>query len=524
MKSWLWLALVLGVSGHADDLETLFGGQKQSTESRANTFLSDSVRSLLPTTTPEQNSLLRSLEGGEWSAALVQWDEAFGGKPFELTQSGRALRSLIQFKADLPVTGLENLFAIDEPKKVHFQILNTWREAAHSAHPAWSVARVTWSDQWTEVLGSALAIKVQAADLSGARSIEELTAMSMRAPSESRERAMLEWQLALAYALKDQADKSAKIMASLFKSKNNPIALDLMHITVARMLFQNGYFEPAFRYYDKIPKGADLYLEAQEEKAWAYMRRGEPQNTLAVTQTLVSPVLRGQISAETWFLRSLAQLKVCDYLGAVQSLNSFPKEFKDRTVALEALGSGKAKPARVQKVLERMKDKPMSFGDMAQMAGPMPRALPRDEKTKYLLHVQRVLEAEAASAEKLYGLSLKVAGGQEPFEELKNKISQRLELTKNESLARVRALAAREVEDTRKIVSKMHIVEAELIQRIDAAPKVSKQLAAADVKKGSTGSVAKDTLTFPLEKEFWFDELTNYRVDIKKGCQSKVVR
>ncbi len=35
-----------------------------------------------------------------------------------------------------------------------------------------------------------------------------------------------------------------------------------------------------------------------------------------------------------------------------------------------------------------------------------------------------------------------------------------------------------------------------------------------DVKKGSTGEQSKDVLRFPASEEVWFDEISNFKVDV----------
>ena len=186
--------------------------------------------------TPEQNFFMRNLEKSEWSEALINWDSAFGGKPFETSESGKALRAYLQFKSGLPVTALENLFAIADAKKIHFLLLNMWREAAPEGHPAWLVSRITWKPDFNELFGPAIEVKVKAADLSGMHKLEELTALSLRAPPDSRERAVIDWHLALAYAMQDKAVEAAKIMAQLRKAKNNHVSYELKYITAAQML------------------------------------------------------------------------------------------------------------------------------------------------------------------------------------------------------------------------------------------------------------------------------------------------
>lgn len=520
-KSLLLAAVCLGAWAQAQDLESLLEGKSETQQTRNMSYLADSVRSILGSAKPEQNFLIRNLEKSEWIDALLSWDAAFGGTDFEKSDDGKALHALLLFRSGMTVAGLEELFAVAQPKKINFQILNSWRESATEAAPAWMVSRVEWKQDWIEIFGPALEIRKKSIELGNQKNIEELNALAMRAPMDSRERAVIDWNLAIAYALKDQADKSAKIVSSLLKAKNNPISTELLNISAARMLYQNGYFEASQKYYDKVPKSSEDYLEAQEEKAWGYLRRGQPQNALAVTQSLANPVLAGQVGPESWFLRALSQLKVCDYPGTLETLQQFPKLYKDRTLALDALAKD-ANTQDVDKAFAKMKVQKLTRADILKEFKNLPRNISRDEKLRYLLSQQAVLEKEADAAEAIFAKSLKLTGLQGQFDILHNRALERNSSAKSEARLRVQELAKDEVEETRKILNKMHIVETEVIQQVNSAKRLVKHLGGVpEIKLGTTGSQAQDTLKFPFEKEFWFDEITNYKVDIKKGCQAR---
>ena len=167
---------------------------------------------------------------------------------------------------------------------------------------------------------------MKSADQSLPHDPQALMQLAKLAPADSRERALLEWHLAIQYGQKDETKKAAVIVSSLMKAKHNPVPEDLLNMTAGRLLYQNGYFEAAQKYYDKIPKGSDYFPQAQEEKAWSFLKRGQPNDAVAVTQTLVNKSFSGQVAAETWFVRALGQLKVCDFGAALETLKSFPKE------------------------------------------------------------------------------------------------------------------------------------------------------------------------------------------------------
>jgi hypothetical protein len=83
----------------------------------------------------------------------------------------------------------------------------------------------------------------------------------------------------------------------------------------------------------------------------------------------------------------------------------------------------------------------------------------------------------------------------------------------------VKALAEEEVTEISGMLQKLHIVEAELLQQISISDRViSATQGRTSQKVGTTGSQARDKVWFPSENETWFDEYSNYKVDIKKGC------
>lgn len=523
-KLVLGLALSLTVSAHAaDDLEKLLegGGKAEQAVARQQSFLADTLRTLVDgKPTGAQNTFFRQIEDSQWDKALLQYGPAFGGTAFERSANGQALSSYLKFKNGLTATGVEELFAIKEPKKIHFHLLNLWKEAATESHPVWTVAMVTWAPAWNEVFGLGIEVKAKTRQISHKQSVEQLKELLKRAPANSRELAMIEWNLALAYSLSDQADQAAKVVAALLKADNNPVSQDLLNLTAARLLFQNGYFDAAVKYYEKVPKGSDYWLEAQEEAAWSFIRKGEPQNALAVTETLVNPIFKNQVGAESHFVRALAQLKVCDYPGVVKGLQGFSPQFKGRTESLKKLSLEPEQPA-IAKVLTDLRTRNVTWEELGTASQTMPRMITRDQRLQDLVKAQAELEREAKAAEEVYAKSLAQTGLQSTFENTRQNLLNRARMAKSASYARVQELAKNEVRETGKILGKMHIVEAEVIQQVASAEKLAKAMnGQQDTKKGVTGSKAQDTLSFPADgNEVWFDELSNYKVDVKKACQ-----
>lgn len=508
--------LALTATAHANDLEKVLDSAAQSTApkvSREQSFLVDTLRSLQDKApTMEQAQFFRELEASNWDNAFAQYPAAFAETTFGRSPNGGALEAFLHFKAGLTITGLEKLVAVKEPKKIHFYLLNLWREAAPESHASWSVARVDWTQDWTEVLGMGIEVKVKARQIGFSQGVAQLSEMAKRAPTDSRERGLIEWNLALAYSMNDQADEAAKIMAALLKSPNNPVSEDLIHLTAARLLFQKGYFDAAVRYYEKIPKASDYWLEAQEEIAWSYIRKGQPQNALAVTKTLVNPLFKGQTGPESHFVRALAQLKICDYPGVVGELQTFPKTFKARALEMRKISNEPGQPA-VVRVLSEMQKRPLRWEDLGGDSQLLPRMITRDQALRDLIAAQNELEREAKAAQ---ALGAKLPGR---FDGISQDLALRASAAKTASLGRIQELAAREVKETKSVLDKLHIVEAEVIQQVAMSDKVARKVDAFELKEGSTGARDRDVLKFKAGADVWFDELANYKVDVSKACQ-----
>ena len=64
--------------------------------------------------------------------------------------------------------------------------------------------------------------------------------------------------------------------------------------------------------------------------------------------------------------------------------------------------------------------------------------------------------------------------------------------------------------------------QAELIQQLALSDRVMEDTKnmQAKTKKGTTTRSTSETLSFPFNGEVWFDEISNYSVDVAKGCQS----
>jgi hypothetical protein len=483
-------------------------------------------KAVFPNANGDQNIFFVLLQSGENEKAILQYFAAYGKTPVFKTSNGQAMLSYLFLKNDMPVLGIENLFAQTKPGQISPILAKALHEIAPDNSPVWKVARVVWSPEWTKIFSANAEVQVKARKVYTAKDTAYLKELIKTSAAGTEERAAIQWQLVLALALNNETVTAAKLLNNLMATTSNPVHMDLMNMTAARFLYENGYMDAAIKYYKKVSKKSDLWLEAQEEIAWSYIRKGEPQNTLAITQSLVIPEFKNMIGPETLFVRALGQIKVCDYPAVAASLTDFKDRYRPRVVEMLKLTQNANTPA-TKDYIARSKVQRLKLIDLKANAAKLPRLITRDETLAQNIAVEKELEREAAIAAGIYGRSLangtSKIGLQGELEIFKQTIDGQTLMARNASLGRIKSLAQEEVEDTHRILQKLHIVEAEILQQTLAIQKVTKATEKSNEieKKGTSIAAARDQITFPAEDgQVWFDEIGKYKVDVVKGCQA----
>lgn len=277
-------------------------------------------------------------------------------------------------------------------------------------------------------------------------------------------------------------------------------------VRLARDLFAKADFAAAEKLYNQVPKGSDLWLEAVEERGWSHFRRDDFEKTLAQTKTLLSPQFVGAVNSEAYFLQSLAQLKICDYEGILETHKNFKEKQRSRITEIQDLAKTGVNES-LKKVIAQTKTFPLKFEDMGEALTTLPLLFYRD------LEVQRnLLKLKVAQAALTVVPEGKVAGSKIDFVNLKNESSEKLQ-------SRIKFLAEQENTENSKIVQKLNLVEVEAIQRIHTDMKLSDNM----YKQGEFKKTTDDQLVFMDDGRPWIDELDKYDV-AAKSCAKNIRR
>lgn len=493
------LAFVFQVCVHADEFSELLGGVsteqpiKKSNQGELNQdFI---LRQIVGVVSPEQNIFIQLFSAQKYDQALYSWWDAFEKTSFSSSENGRALYGYLLYKNALPLIGLETLLTVDKPEKIHAVLVQWWREAVPVTHPMWTHLNAKTDLAWDAVFG-----------------VNPLM----------RDYAL--WEKIIQLGISDDYKGAAQGLSVLMKSKAKAISEDLLNITAARFLYQNGYLEPALRYYQKVLRSSDYYFEAQEEAAWSYLRMGEPQNALAITKSLIRPEFSVEVGPETVYLHTLLNLKVCDYPEVIKNLNYFKVKYREKAKNLQKI-TGESESAPVLSYFNLAKKNSVNHKLAGGLMRELPRLITRDRKLLQSIWAWQDLELEAKVAGQIYAASISGSssqvGFQARYEYFKKSVESRMQVARSVSFNRVQILASEELKEISDILRKLHIVEVEVIQQLSLADRIIGATGDKKVNvKVGRAAQSKDQLVFPFDGEIWFDELTNYSVDIKKGCQA----
>lgn len=278
----------------------------------------------------------------------------------------------------------------------------------------------------------------------------------------------------------------------------------------ARTLFAAGKYDEALEAYQQIPKGNDLWLQAVEEKGWAYYRQGSPEKAMAQAKTLLSPAFAETVSPEAYFLQSLSQLKICDYKGVFETHELFKKKQKDHIVQIQQL-SENGLNENVVKVVSRAESFPLKLKSLGEEALSLPTMFHKDRQLQSELLKYKV---STAAMDVLNNAAVS---------SLQTRLLSSFEKMNKQSYAgisaRIQELAKQETAANKKIIQKMNLAEVESIQRMHADIDLNDEA----YSKGQFKKTSDDQLVFMDDGRPWIDELDKFEV-ISKACPTNLRR
>ena len=286
------------------------------------------------------------------------------------------------------------------------------------------------------------------------------------------------WQLARKLILSNKPIQAISVLNSLLRKSDlsSDIDKNQVYLTLGRAFYQLENYVESIKNYQNITKSSDFWPLSVEEMAWAYVALGKEEMALAKLQSLMTPIFDQVIGPEPYFLKAFAHLKICDYIGVFKTTDHFKKRYKDRILNLENLVKNNGKHSESIQLITMGKNGNLSFDLLTKKLEAFPFMFHRD---KYL---------------------------QRYFEELKRK-SKSAEIS---IFKRLKYLAQRDLQEIRKNLKLLHLIEAEAIQRVHIAYEPNNKF------RNHANFGGSEWLKFPSQgEEIWIDEIDKFHVQVK---------
>lgn len=360
--------------------------------------------------------------------------------------------------------------------------------------------------------------QIQLADALSKNGAQEFVQLKKKFNSieKSQRTASLRYDYASSALLADQPkiaiEEMNLVLAQMGSKKEiDGLEIEKIRVLLARAYYQQKDYKRALEVYSQIPQDSDYWFEVLEEKAWSYLQLKEPQKALGQLKTVTAEVFDPAVGPEPYVLNAYILMKLCDYKGVFELLNKFKAQFKERALNMQKLsktGSTVASDKALDLFFKRG-----SAEDVGAEVKYLPRLFFRSEAFARKIQLRNKIENELKKIDSVSSDLKSVAQSQ--VGELKSVLSAlNSQISRSAVREQVRELAVLETQEISRMLQKMHIIEAESIQRL-----FSYQQKQANIQGEYKDDLKtnKDTLVFEATDEVWLDELDKYQVEVK-GC------
>ncbi len=454
-----------------------------------------------------QKELLTELKANNFEKALLLWEDHS-----DLKKIGRdnetALLAYLLFQNGLKVSGLELLFSISNPKRIHPLLLTKWNDLIkNEALPVLAIQKGL--EQWNGYLS--LPVKFDSSTLkSNQLAKSDLDAINIivdrlkKEKKGSRLYQDLKWQLSILRLLQDQV-KSAEANLSGVKG----ITDDKILLMQARIAYQSKQFKKAIQLYSKIKENSDYWLESLEEKSWSHFRLNQEDKAISILKTLLAPQWDKQVGPEPYLLQGLIQLNTCDYNGVFKTIELFKSRYQFRAKQLSLL-SQKGLNTEQKRLISKLVQNPAQWKSLGNKVDLLPRLIHRDRLIVLEVVKRFYFENEVSKIDRILSVNDSISlTVKKILNQFANRSRSKIQFNESQIEKRVQVLAKIEADEVARILQKMHLLEAEAVQRVHYPFKLAKN----EVKKDKKNST--DQLVFKANDEVWIDELNNYQANIK---------
>lgn len=114
-------------------------------------------------------------------------------------------------------------------------------------------------------------------------------------------------------------------------------------LTVGRIYFQKGAYKDSFQSYLKVDKSTPLWLQAMTEQAWTQIMAEDYEGAAGNMFSLHTDFFKNAFAPESYTVRTVGYLNLCQYGDGIQVLNEMKKKFGPLKAQLQSYQSANDK-------------------------------------------------------------------------------------------------------------------------------------------------------------------------------------
>ncbi|MCB0413344.1 MAG: hypothetical protein KDD50_03365 [Bdellovibrionales bacterium] len=112
------------------------------------------------------------------------------------------------------------------------------------------------------------------------------------------------------------------------RSSNDKETASLVSVNLARMYFQNNQYNLANQEYLKVDKDSSYWVQALVEQGWAQLLMNDPSGAIGNMYSLHSPYFNSVYKPESFAVRTIGYLDICQYGDAYQTLKLMEDRYR----------------------------------------------------------------------------------------------------------------------------------------------------------------------------------------------------
>jgi hypothetical protein len=231
--------------------------------------------------------------------------------------------------------------------------------------------------------------------------------------------AVSDYQLGKAKAGLDRLKKLQAILP------HEPVHKDLhalISLNLARMAFQEKQYAEASKYYLAIEKNHPLWLTGLTEHAWTQLMAGDNEGAIGNMFSLQSTYLKAVYRPESYIVRTIGYLNLCQYADAYKSLTLLEREYRPWIPRIEGFMKHNPKSVDYYKTMVRY----LTSSSSTEVGGLPYQALREIGRHKDFLNLQEAINLKIDEGEQYKFIDRVAAKDFEKSKALRGQAARRL--------------------------------------------------------------------------------------------------